>query len=596
MGSSFKGATKNTDANALIQQGLEESKETIEYFGAHLEAEVSLRLEQSLLSETVLSRRMEALRRADPDQDPGFVKDSAECLLKNRFLLRGLRAFRHFLFPKPRRSLKDYSTTTPAQQREAEAKADAEAARAAGSGPSSRGSLGRELSKDLKALERALGYLHQDLSRKTEQLAHLIGRRTFQVARGEVLAATDAAANARRALKRFLRQSELAELARPSADGTASTVLADVPSSSGESKNGRPASPDLPVSTQTFGTLDEQYQAVAVRGLSASLRQLSDGTSAVESHGLRSASASSEEGRNLFDRALATSSAGSTSSKSSNEAIDPELTHRRQQFWTAAAPDLASTTARQELSLWSTAAHASGAAVQVISAAHPLRVGEIVMSRALSSLTNQKPRKGSHVLARLGDGKSTPYERCVITRVYKNGSCTVRRLSGPDRSLERVQNSQIQHMPTFDSTGGGKTPEGAGADGSIAVEEGMLMQVLSVSAATRSARVLAQYGQYGRKCQTRDVSISSLVRVDLEHVWATREAWLQCRNDAAAQEQKQAKERRSTARGRSRTEDGASASLHARIEARRRGWQSVARRSGQNRRLKSSARAVPRWK
>ena len=44
MGSSFKGATKNTDANALIQQGLEESKETIEYFGAHLEAEVSLRL------------------------------------------------------------------------------------------------------------------------------------------------------------------------------------------------------------------------------------------------------------------------------------------------------------------------------------------------------------------------------------------------------------------------------------------------------------------------------------------------------------------------------------------------------------------------
>ena len=123
---------------------------------------------------------------------------------------------------------------------------------------------------------------------------------------------------------------------------------------------------------------------------------------------------------------------------------------------------------------------------------------------------------------------------------------------------------QIQHMPTFDSTGGGKTPEGAGADGSIAVEEGMLMQVLSVSAATRSARVLAQYGQYGRKCQTRDVSISSSVRVDLEHVWPHVKPGFSVGTDARHKSRNRPKNVGSTARGRSRTEDGASASLHAR--------------------------------
>ena len=95
MGDDYKGATKNTDANALIVKSLEDSK-SIEAFGKFTTQESSLRLELKLLNGDVIRQRVAAIE--SQGVDPTFVTDAIICLLKNRMLLRGLVPFRYFLF------------------------------------------------------------------------------------------------------------------------------------------------------------------------------------------------------------------------------------------------------------------------------------------------------------------------------------------------------------------------------------------------------------------------------------------------------------------------------------------------------------------
>jgi len=95
MGDDYKGATKNTDANALIAKSLEDSK-SIEAFGKFTTQESSLRLELKLLNGDVIRQRAAAIQ--SQGVDPTFVTDAIICLLKNRMLLRGLVPFRYFLF------------------------------------------------------------------------------------------------------------------------------------------------------------------------------------------------------------------------------------------------------------------------------------------------------------------------------------------------------------------------------------------------------------------------------------------------------------------------------------------------------------------
>ena len=86
MGDDYKGATKNTDANALIVKSLEDSK-SIEAFGKFTTQESSLRLELKLLNGDVIRQRAAAIE--SQGVDPTFVTDAIICLLKNRMLLRG---------------------------------------------------------------------------------------------------------------------------------------------------------------------------------------------------------------------------------------------------------------------------------------------------------------------------------------------------------------------------------------------------------------------------------------------------------------------------------------------------------------------------
>jgi hypothetical protein len=95
MGADFKGATKNTDANSLIARNLEDSASN-EAFSKFTIQENSMRLEQKLLDQRVIQRRIQALGKQGMDGQ--FILDGIISLLKNRMLLRGLVAFRYFLF------------------------------------------------------------------------------------------------------------------------------------------------------------------------------------------------------------------------------------------------------------------------------------------------------------------------------------------------------------------------------------------------------------------------------------------------------------------------------------------------------------------
>jgi hypothetical protein len=205
------------------------------------------------------------------------VIQSAVCLLKNRFLLRGVHAFRHFLFSS----------------------ADSEF---------SRGSLGRELEarglmslKTIAGIEASFSILHKNLSQTTERLANLAGRTTFKVPRLLVIEATDMAESARRKLKNYLRQSQLSDMLRARAISSAEdghSVGIDAGASKDDDDSRRRIVKDYPV-----------------RGLQASLRQLSDGTTQISDFagGLRTPSTCSDEGGRLFEQATRTVPVSSSS-------------------------------------------------------------------------------------------------------------------------------------------------------------------------------------------------------------------------------------------------------------------------------------------
>jgi hypothetical protein len=231
-----------------------------------------------LLSTQTLSRRVRALEAETPgDYDTSFVIQSAVCLLKNRFLLRGVHAFRHFLFSS----------------------ADSEF---------SRGSLGRELEarglmslKTIAGIEASFSILHKNLSQTTERLANLAGRTTFKVPRLLVIEATDMAESARRKLKNYLRQSQLSDMLRARAISSAEdghSVGIDAGASKDDDDSRRRIVKDYPV-----------------RGLQASLRQLSDGTTQISDFagGLRTPSTCSDEGGRLFEQATRTVPVSSSS-------------------------------------------------------------------------------------------------------------------------------------------------------------------------------------------------------------------------------------------------------------------------------------------
>ena len=231
-----------------------------------------------MLSTQTLSRRVRALEAETPgDYDTSFVIQSAVCLLKNRFLLRGVHAFRHFLFSS----------------------ADSEF---------SRGSLGRELEarglmslKTIAGIEASFSILHKNLSQTTERLANLAGRTTFKVPRLLVIEATDMAESARRKLKNYLRQSQLSDMLRARAISSAEdghSVGIDAGASKDDDDSRRRIVKDYPV-----------------RGLQASLRQLSDGTTQISDFagGLRTPSTCSDEGGRLFEQATRTVPVSSSS-------------------------------------------------------------------------------------------------------------------------------------------------------------------------------------------------------------------------------------------------------------------------------------------
>ena len=206
----ISGDGNNENANKLISKALQESKETIEYFGSYLATENSLRMETNLLSGNVLRKRVAALTRLQAQEnkgkkendllqeqiDPSFVMDAVVCLLKNRYLLRGLTAYRHYLFETDQEEDDDGKKTTRTST-------------------GSRGSLSRAIhltnTAEHEKLKRQINTLHHELSVTTEKLANVAGRRTFRVAAHVVVDCTRHANVARRRMKNYLRASVLGQ-------------------------------------------------------------------------------------------------------------------------------------------------------------------------------------------------------------------------------------------------------------------------------------------------------------------------------------------------------------------------------------------------
>jgi hypothetical protein len=314
-GAEFFGATNNEDANKKIAAALLESKNTIEYFGSYLALESSLKMEQALLNGGVLRRRVDALRRQYIVKkesgrclfDPSFVIDAVVCLLKNRYLLRGLTAFRHYLF--------DHIVAASGS------KAKGKKSRV------SRGSLGRALRLSSNGIDELTSFrvtfdlLHRELSQSTESLSNVAGRRTFRVPHAIVVEMTDSANYVRRRMKQYLRTCALSQRTFSKTllfRASDSAFLSDGESKA-ESKERVEEKECEDVMYITSSTMEDNIRnqrsivEIPVRGLHASLRQLSDGTTSVlplklnenNKVSLRTASsASSEEGRDLFRSSL----------------------------------------------------------------------------------------------------------------------------------------------------------------------------------------------------------------------------------------------------------------------------------------------------
>ena len=222
----ISGDGNNENANKLISKALQESKETIEYFGSYLATENSLRMETNLLSGNVLRKRVAALTRLQAQEnkgkkendllqeqiDPSFVMDAVVCLLKNRYLLRGLTAYRHYLFETDQEEDDDGKKTTRIST-------------------GSRGSLSRAIhltnTAEHKKLKRQINTLHHELSVTTEKLANVAGRRTFRVAAHVVVDCTRHANVARRRMKNYLRASVLGQRTVLITDGLSKPGMED---------------------------------------------------------------------------------------------------------------------------------------------------------------------------------------------------------------------------------------------------------------------------------------------------------------------------------------------------------------------------------
>ena len=95
----WRGATKNTDANAAIKAGIIESESRLAYFSKFLANDASRKLEAQQLRFEVVEARAEALQRNTPNEvDVSFLHLAGVQLLKCRWLLRGLYAWAAFAF------------------------------------------------------------------------------------------------------------------------------------------------------------------------------------------------------------------------------------------------------------------------------------------------------------------------------------------------------------------------------------------------------------------------------------------------------------------------------------------------------------------
>jgi hypothetical protein len=297
----------------------------------------------------VLRRRVDALQRQYTARgvtniEPSFVLEAVVCLLKNRFLLRGLTAFRHYLF--------DHNSASGASS----------SSSSLNESSGSRGSLGRALglgsdegSDDLRRLKKTFDLLNKDLAQCTESLANVAGRRTFRVPHAIVVDATDSANYVRRRMKQYLRAGILGQRTfRKNLNSSITIAGGEIKHESkhessssggggGESKTEKTERVEEKVSENgTYISTREDCSRirsidVPVRGLHASLRQLSDGTTSVlplkmsgnRVVSLRTASsASSEEGRDLFRSSLS-----GFDDEGENEGGDGEAVSKDAAYW-----------------------------------------------------------------------------------------------------------------------------------------------------------------------------------------------------------------------------------------------------------------------
>ena len=210
LGNNYQGPRINTDANDIIRKNLQESKYTIELYGSWLEREMSVRLEKELLESGHLEKRSQRLRRAGV-QDTTFVVDAVRELLEARIFLQGVTVFELLFFPtansQGESSTLDLVTMFGGDDNDAEEEKVEEieamapgvlarrylkhhVAAAAGRGKAAMEIARKEGRRRLINHGNSLQMLASLLRSMTEQLSHIAGRKTFTVTKEEVVRQT----------------------------------------------------------------------------------------------------------------------------------------------------------------------------------------------------------------------------------------------------------------------------------------------------------------------------------------------------------------------------------------------------------------------
>ena len=308
------GEIKNNDVvNKKISKVLKNSQETIEYFGHFLSKEHSTNMERTLFSGDIINRRVNALLQYTMNTknslDPLFIVDAVVCLLKNRYFLRGLTAFHHYMFKM-----------NDGGEEEEEEEGQEQKKNATSSTLSLRGALGKMMympssSSSIKLfqnMKKTFDLFLHELSSVTELLSDVAGRRTFCVPYEVVIHTTNIANHSRRKMKDFLRCHPMLsqrtihlndQLFHPMANSKKRVNDESKVETTNRIEEKTSDDDDL-----NYLNDNDRYIEIPVRGLHASLRQLSNGeTSILTSKNLRTSSTTSEDGRELLNMAIGTS-------------------------------------------------------------------------------------------------------------------------------------------------------------------------------------------------------------------------------------------------------------------------------------------------